>query len=252
MDNEWKHFIQGAADDLHAMKITYDAGLYGISAYHCQQCLEKTVKAVILRYGTPKINLKKLSHMPMIHALKHYVGCWEAFTKLNKIEDENERINRQAVQIFSRKIYDKNKKLWWKESLNIPRNKDEDERWGKMFLDADPDNDDVLDLSSQTDQKQKDDSHYNFCFGFMKQFKTYYSNYSLPNHLNNYGVMLNHIVLLITLHGCVSPHEEIGRYTETIDGKSTRQWYQIKKHELKILENHVSDIFKDIEKTYLD
>ena len=252
MDNEWKHFIQDAADDLRAMKITYDAGLYGISAYHCQQCLEKTIKAILLRYCTPKINPKKLTHMPMIHALKYHVGCWEAFAKLNNIENKNDSIDKQTMQIFSRKIYNKNTKLWWKESLNIPRSKDEDERWGRMFLDADPDNDTVLDLSLKTDQKQQYDHHCSFCFGFMKRFKTYNSDYSLSNHLSNLGAILDHIVLLIALHGCISPHEEIGRYTEIIDGKSTRQWYQIKKQELQILENHVSDVFDHLKKTYLD
>ena len=47
---------------------------------------------------------------------------------------------------------------------------------------------------------------------------------------------------------CVSPHGGIGRYVETINGKSTRQWYQIKKQELKILENHVSDVFDYLKK----
>jgi len=56
-------WLKHAGDDLRSAEILLRAGIYTISCFHCQQCLEKSLKAVLQEKNIkpPRIhNIKKL------------------------------------------------------------------------------------------------------------------------------------------------------------------------------------------------
>lgn len=46
---DFQEWIRYADDDLEAARVLFDAGRYAMCAFHCQQALEKILKATIVR-----------------------------------------------------------------------------------------------------------------------------------------------------------------------------------------------------------
>ena len=305
MSEVWELLAKNALDDKETMKTTYKAGSYGISAYHCQQCLEKIIKAVILKNNFSKNDAKHLGHRPLSNTWNEFVKkCveniekrrentkkrgeemkeWEEdiqklemYSVLVSLRDASEHffdyVERLAPQVMEKKKpNDLFKKLWWKWSLDIPFIGNEKNQWDAIFqpykenLASHVHGESHVGSLQQNIKSKKQHAttknvktamqhqHGNCCISFcMVMFKQFKNNYLNNQHLisQSSDIMpetFGSFILLMPIHNCVFPHEDIGRYDQIVDGKSTTEWYDIKRVELELLEKHVGEIFDFIKK----
>ena len=298
MSEVWELLAKNAADDKVVMKMTYETKFYGISAYHCQQCLEKIIKAIILKTSFSNNDAKKLGHRPLSNMWNEFVKKFvddvkkrreymkerekemeewsddikqlEAYSILILLRDTSKNISdivvNLAPQVMEKKTSSTFKKLWWKWSLGVSFINNEKIQWNDIFkfYNENPilfSQQNIENMKPHTITKNKTISQYqqhdntciSFCMNMFEQFKNSYVN--SPNTNNSYfgkfPKLLDSLIFLMPIHNCVFPYEDLGRYAQIIDGKSTTEWYQIKKIELKLLENHVSKIFDYLEQTCL-
>ena len=129
MAEDWTSFYEQASRDQRGSKTLFQNEDFGNSAYHLQQCMEKYVKAVILKhklYNDPQ----KLRHLPLrllwkelrkIHSatLKHscnpHVAKWQH--QFLQITD--------PIQAFYDSVPRDLKIIIWKWSLEIPISEEE-------------------------------------------------------------------------------------------------------------------------------
>ncbi len=61
-ESDYQEWIKYADDDLEAARVLFEAGRYATCAYHCQQAIEKILKAAIVRASK--------SRPPYLHNLR--------------------------------------------------------------------------------------------------------------------------------------------------------------------------------------
>ena len=302
MSEVWERLAKDATDDKVIMETSYNVGLYGISAYHCQQCLEKIIKAVMLKNSFSKSTAKKLGHRPLSNTWNEFVKMcvkdvrkrkedtkrrteemneWgedirksKMYSVLVSLRDASESLLDYVEKLAPHTIEEKNpddsfKKLWWKWSLGIPFIGNEKNHWGDIFQrykgnftsqareesharslrDTHNKKHTTTKNVGYVERQQSNNSCISFCMEMFEQFKNNYLNKRLIDQ--NFGSVpgtFSPFILLMPIHNCVFPHEDIGRYSQIVGGKSTTDWYNIKRVELRSLEKHVGEIFDFIKK----
>ena len=229
--------------DLKAMKVCYDHQLYGISAYHCQQALEKAVKTAVIKHNFP-IDAKKLGHNVLYKMFD---------TLIPKIptSDEQKLYNTQVIRLLesagkNTQLYTNGnvasnnastKDFFWGQSLGIDVHNDNLEKFLKkmqstMVSAVDECLPKLLDNISTLKNMPPDD------FGELVEFmydeigKKF--NVKKPE-LCIWCWTLPNIPMMLK----ITPHEEYGRYPGYTCGKKREEWY---KKQCKVLYNLESDV----------
>ena len=260
-------FYNQACNDRDAMKILYQSKNYGNSAYHAQQAIEKLIKAMILRDDS-KFNIKHLSHVilnkRMLNAMKNKIT--KEFKNdayfLNELKPASD-CGFDYMKTITEYIND-NKVKWWKYTmLNADASEcGEFEKSIYQFIAWEL----ILTLPVMVEnapyEKQLSDKMDNFLIN-----KSYYIEniddsqstekikwmcdriidnfYSDHNSLQWRTIYTTLCLAVLSIK--LYPHEEIGRYPQQIDGKSSLQLYEENSDRLLELQNSVDEVFKNIE-----
>ncbi|BFI73773.1 hypothetical protein YN1_7600 [Nanoarchaeota archaeon] len=81
MNEDLKELLESANEDLEAAKILLDKNLFKSSAFYCQQCVEKYLKAYLLY---------KTGSYPFIHSIKNLIElCINVDKEFNYLYDIN-------------------------------------------------------------------------------------------------------------------------------------------------------------------
>ena len=107
-----------------AAKQEYESARFGLSAYHSQQYIEKTIKGVITQLNLTSYSMEKLSHLPFY---KLWSEAWNSITASPDKELEQIVPKLQPGIHAVQKIFDdlvnrsdpSAKIIWWKLSLEI-------------------------------------------------------------------------------------------------------------------------------------
>ena len=125
----WQLFEDDAKDAIKSMKDEYGNGNYGNSAYCCQQGIEKIIKAVLLRNEISR-SPRYFGHAPLIQLWNDmYSGI--DFSKWPPEHAETiQQIGEIINDIFKKSLQSKSqlKTIWWKYSLGINLNNDENQK----------------------------------------------------------------------------------------------------------------------------
>ena len=129
MAEDWTSFYEQAIRDQTSSKILFQNEDFGNSAYHLQQCIEKYVKAVILKHKLYN-NPQKLGHLPLRF-------LWKELRKIHGATLKHSRNPRVAkwqhqflqitdpIQAFYDSVPHDLKIVIWKWSLEIPISEEE-------------------------------------------------------------------------------------------------------------------------------
>ena len=116
---EWERFRHDAKSDVAAAHVLYEHENYDNAAYHCQQALEKMIKAAILKDGTLKVAGYKMGHIPFIKIYENRLPA--DFKKKWKKDPTNYDSNLMYIFLLNTINSDGFlRTLLWKLSLNIP------------------------------------------------------------------------------------------------------------------------------------
>lgn len=239
-----KDWWRASQADRKAMKVCYNRRLYGISAYHCQQALEKAVKSAVVYHNLP-IDVKKLGHnilYKMFDKLATKTIVTEAEKQYNNmIVKLLEGVGRN-VQLNS----DNNmattdvptKDFFWGHSIGIEVHNEDLEKFLKsaqepMLSAVNERMPRLLDVVTMSNQRIGPDD-------FNKLIE--YAHNTLPQQLKIdkpdlriwYWILLHLITILK-----ITPHEEYGRYPGIMYGKKREDWYRLQHKQLKDLERDV-------------
>lgn len=239
--NDW---WRAARADLKGMEICYKKELYGLSAYHCQQALEKAVKAAVIYHNIPvdpktlghnilyKMFEKMISEIPIDKEHKEYN---HKIVQLLKSVGQNVQFETDAVTVDNNTL---TKDFFWGQSMGIEvANKDLEEFLEKIEkLTADATNKSSLPLLSFMSKWGQSIQSNNF-----EELIEYISNdpklkfkISKPElRLWNWA-LCNILTILMII-----PHEEYGRYPGTVNGKQREEWYRRNCINLAELESYV-------------
>lgn len=82
----YREWITRAQDDLQAVASLLEDGLYALACFHAQQCVEKVLKAFLL---------KKENTIPKIHALPELLArCAKHQNKFGQFQETVERLDK--------------------------------------------------------------------------------------------------------------------------------------------------------------
>ena len=116
----WERFRSDAKRDVAAAHVLYENENYGNAAFHCQQALEKMIKAVVLKDGTLHVTAQGMGHIPFKKIYESQLPRdYEKQWRDNRIVDDGSDLtyifvlNTMRSDGFLRI-------LLWKLSLNIP------------------------------------------------------------------------------------------------------------------------------------
>lgn len=230
--------------DLMAMKACYSERLYGISAYHCQQALEKAVKSVVVYHGLP-VDVKGLGHN-VLH--KMFVKMMPKMTITCEQKLYNQRVvkliesvgrNVQLTTGINTNDCDlATKDFFWGYSLGINVSS---KRLENFLNDTKPIMssavnkhmpgviDSVLKMPGRMEPKRFDEL-------LEEVHKSLSQKFSISNpELRIWCWTLPHLLTFIK----ITPHEEYGRYPGHTLGKKRDKWYKIKHRFLRKLEFEV-------------
>ena len=266
--NEWRRSVK---DDIMAMKLCYRNKMYGLSAYHCQQALEKAVKFVAVKYEIID-NPRKFDHDVLL----------QTFRILNK------KYSTPKLQVYNKKIisvlckikygekFDKNKNAKndeismrdavWADSLGVHATHQDLKNFIAKMLEETPEHlEDFLTILRKKFLKKskKQTSAKNFSqmavLGTAPQDNAmkYKSMYQIINHLCSNMPRTKQtaeiiLFIWIALNAKtilkIAPHEEYGRYPGTLWAKTRRQYYRKKSVKLYVLEKEVCQAISNLYK----
>ena len=230
--------------DLRAMQVCYDQQLYGISAYHCQQALEKAVKTAIVYHDLP-IDVKKLGHN-VLHKMLHI------FTTKIPSNGDHKSYNEQAVKLLesvgrNMQLHtDENmatndvptKDFFWGYSIGINVHNENLEKFIKgaqtpMISTVSKQLPNLLDIVSNVNDMQPD--------SFDELIKSVHANIGQKFNVTKQELRIWCWILpdIITMLK-ITPHEEYGRYPGMMHGKKREEWYKIQHEYLYKLESDVT------------
>ena len=255
--NDW---WESSEADLKAMDLCYNEKLYGLSAYHCQQALEKAIKSAALAHNL-QINPKKIGHDVLLSMFKKMVkdlaikkknglvteAQYSYFQRtLDLLESVSGSIEtgtdeRTAKEIISAKNY------FWGRSLRIKVNNN---KYGKFVNETKQ-----FALDALNDTKWVDTPNAWKCASDVRAADLN----RLVNKLHrDFGQNINiKKTELYILHWFVPhiltalkiiPHEEYGRYPGSLKGLSRKELYRRKHKALRQLQFKVKIAINDLDK----
>lgn len=247
-----KDWWRASLADLKAMKACYDQQLYGISAYHCQQALEKAVKTAFIYHNLP-VDAKRLGHNVLYKMFD---------TLIPKIptSDEHKLYNSQVVRLLesagkniqidtNRNIDNNNrsstKDFFWGQSLGIDVHNDDLENFLKKMQSpmVSAVNEHLPRLLNNFPRlKNIPPDNFDEFIEFAHDYTGQKLNVNRPELRIWYWTLPNIPTMLK-----ITPHEEYGRYPGRTYGKQREEWY---KTQCKHLYNLESDVKRAIVRLY--
>ena len=273
-------FRKQAFLDLDAMKCLYKAGNYGNSAYHAQQSMEKLVKAIILK-DDPNAGVKDIGHLV---CSKKLLTTFQA--RINKIGESDPSYWKELGQTVNdcihgvKDLFKESKEwktAWWMYSLGVGRFADNSkfeynfkklETAGTRLssfvalvlippfwkLYGRPSNQKKInqkridEILSYKDEYVREITGSDTTSRLCKQILE-----TLPADIQHPDTFIRQIVLILNFSGLflkLYPHEETGRYPESINGMSSLQMYEEFHEYLSLLEQEVEDAFKELDSMF--
>lgn len=255
--NDW---WMSSKADLRAMDVCYNEKLYGVSAYHCQQALEKAIKSAAFSHNL-KIDPKMLGHDILLGLFKKTVkGLSSGKKKGSVTKDQNIYFQRiiNLLKSASGPVQIDNdnkttnytmfaKNYIWGNSLGI---KTKNKKFEKFVVETlEPAiaamNDakwiritDVWKIGPN--MKSADlDRLVNLLYRIIGQ----QSKIKKPE-LRIFTWTLPHISTILN----ITPHEEYGRYPGSLCGITRKDLYSCKRKALRKLEFDVRNVIEDLDK----
>ena len=253
---EAKDWWRASQADLKAMEVCYNSHLYGISAYHCQQALEKAAKSAVVYHNLP-IDVKKLGHnilYKMFDKLATKTAVTEARKEYNNmIVKLLESVGRN-VQLNS----DNNmastdvptKDFFWGYSIGIKVHNGDIEKFlngaqEPMLSAVNERMPRLLDVITASNQRMGPDD-FNKLIEYARDTLPQQLKIGKPDLRIWYWIFLHLITILK-----ITPHEEYGRYPGIMYGKKREEWYTMQHEDLKKLEDDVVQAVDFIRKNVL-
>ena len=235
-------WLSASQADLEAMKVCYDRQLYGISAYHCQQALEKAVKSAVVYHNLP-IDVKKLGHnilhkMFDQHATKTAVieADKQSNNMIVKLLDgvgRNVQLNGNNTMVGTNVP---TKDFFWGYSIGINVHNEDIEKFlegtrAPMMSAVNERMPRLLDIATLGQHMSSDDfNEFIECaHNTLAQLKI-----DKPDLRIWYWILFYLITILK-----ITPHEEYGRYPGVMHGKKREDWYRLQHKDLEKLECEV-------------
>lgn len=241
---EANYWWRATRADLKAMEICYKKKLYGISAYHCQQALEKAVKSAIIYHRIP-VDTKALGHN-VLHKM------FDKMIPEMSIPEEQKEYNQKVLKLLKsvgqNVQFETNqdtmgdnvttKDFFWGQSLgiNFPNKNLEEflEETDPSMVDAvtkfpPP----LLVLTAKVGQSMTSDDFDGLIDYALNNLKLKIK-ISKPELRLWYWALINIITILK-----ITPHEEYGRYPGIVRGKQREEWYHRNCKNLGKLESDV-------------
>lgn len=255
--NDW---WESSEADLKAMDACYNKKLYGVSAYHCQQALEKAIKSAALSYNL-RINPKKLGHDILLSLFMRMVKGLTTQKKKGLTTEAQDAYFRRVIVILKavsgnvqidvdRKTVDNIMSamdFFWGHSLKI---KVKNKKFKKFVIET---NEYMLDAMNETawvsisnvwkcgpNMKPED---FNKLIDYMYRIIGQKLKIKKPE-LRILCWSLPHIITILK----IIPHEEYGRYPGSLHGITREKLYRHKRKALRELELDVKNAINDLNK----
>ena len=228
----WKEFQEQAKRDLEASSLLYQKGDYGNAAYHMQQGLEKQVKAVVLKMGLSKyLRLKSLGHFQLPVIIKSMARLVHRILRQHPDNATGElylllNIFKKYGEAFTMIKKDENKKIVWKDSLDIELTKEEKCKLHEILPTPNiPKKVRVININKP-------------------------QNHNMSDAVTDIVVFVDIIrsSTMLLLH--VFPHESIGRYPMVINDVSSVWLYEQRSKDLEQLLKRVQSVCLELETIY--
>ena len=118
--------MEDAKSDIKSMKDEYRNNNYGHSAYWCQQGIEKSIKAVLLRNSVGRAP-RYFGHTPLIKLWNDMYSGMDFSKWPHEHAETIQQMGKIVNDIFKNSLRSENRLsiIWWKYSLGIELNKDE-------------------------------------------------------------------------------------------------------------------------------
>lgn len=229
---------ESSKDDLRAMDVCYNQQLYGISAYHCQQALEKAVKSAALSLNL-NIDPKKYGHDVLCSLLERTVKKVTSKKQKRSISKEQKEFLLRTVEICravngtieidtdeNAKEIIAAKEYFWGNSLKIKVSNTKYEQFvNETKKPMDESSQKRLTARVVANKHRIKDPGQRLLF------------WSQP-----------HIVTILS----ITPHEEYGRYPGSLCGRTRKEWYRRKHNTLHQLECNVKCAINDLNENVRD
>lgn len=255
--NDW---WESSEADLKAMDLCYNEKLYGLSAYHCQQALEKAIKSAALAHNL-KINTKKLGHDVLLSMFRKMVKELTIKKKQGLVTEAQHLYFQRTLKLLesvtgsieidtdekTAKEFISAKNYFWGHSLNIKVKNKKLQKFvietKKPMIDAVNDTKwvDITNVWKCGSDVQLDDlnrlvNDLHRTFGKnnkIKKTELYILFWFVP-----------HIITALK----VIPHEEYGRYPGSLQRTSRKELYRRKHKALRKLQLKVKRVINDLDK----
>jgi len=129
----WIDFRNQALQDMSSVPILREHKDYGNSAYLLQQCIEKFVKSIVIRYELSTKSMGKLGHMPLdelwddlYQRMDEFIERSTSETAKTNYENMSETIG--IIKEFFQRSQTDLKKALWKDSMKIPLSREEEDK----------------------------------------------------------------------------------------------------------------------------
>ena len=261
---KWEQFRHDAKSDIVAAHVLHKHKNYGNASFHCQQALEKIIKAVILKDGTLKLTGLAMGHIPFI---KIYENRLPADYKKKWLDNHIHYDNLMYIFILNTMKSDGFlRTLLWKLSMNIPLPElipDNDyyyiplEYRDPYVISLVPNSKLQLQRSSTSQEDEAHRVQFDFTSLYLEQYQ--YRRKS-QNKKKTYqdDDLLGNVLDLLGLYMMAYPHESMGRYSIEVGdlddrsmgvvSRNTYEWYELQKFELKKLIDEITNAVTQLDK----
>ena len=267
---EWERFRHDARSDIVAARVLYEHENYGNAAFHCQQALEKMIKAAILKDGTLKLSGRAMGHIPFI---KIYENQLPADYK-KKLKRDPAYYCGDLTYILVLNTMNSGgflRTLLWELSLNIPL--------PELIADNDyyyipPKHRDPYVIPFELDSKLRlrrlerpssksrgekvNPVEFVFTSFYLDQYSLRRQSKKKTYRADD---LLGQVLSLLDLYLMAHPHESMGRYsTEVGDlnnrkmgvvSRNTHEWYKLQRFELKKLIDEIARAVTELDQSLI-
>ena len=230
---QWREFQEQAKRDLEASSLLYLKGDYGNAAYHMQQGFEKQVKAVVLKTGLSKyLRLKDLGHFQLPFIIKNMASLVHRILRQHPDSATGEfysllKIFKEYGEAFAMIKKDENKRIVWKDSLNVELTEEEKCKLSEILPAPNiPKKIDVISANKSQNRGMSD---------------------IVADIVVFTDIIRSSMLLLHTF-----PHESIGRYPVMINGVSSVWLYGQRSKDLEQLLKRTRSACLELENIYFE
>ena len=239
---------------------------YGNASFHCQQALEKIIKAAILKDGTLKLTGQAMGHIPFIKIYESRLPAdYKKKWRDNLTYYDNNLVN--IIVLNTMKSDGFLRTLLWKLSLNIPLPElipDNDyyyiplEYRDPRVISLVPNSELQLQRFKRSSTSREDEAcpvHFVFTNLYLDQYRRKSQNKKKTYQDDD---LLGHVLDLLHLYMIAYPHESMGRYSIEVGdlcdtnmgvvSRNTYEWYELQRFELKKLIDEITCAVTQLDK----